>query len=176
MGRHRAIGTIFQEGANRRDLVQSMKDIAAARNVRHGQLLAGTEGGAEIGDGGPGIEAALLQLEQADGPRVGIAMVLEAEQKAVGRSDVGTYQHGLAILEDLIETGDADVSQILASVIGACLVDSSTHDVVHRAERQVHAKKIAAKLGDAAIGTVADERQTKGGLPHAVCGDRMVYL
>src|SRR5262249_14372456 len=43
MGRDRIVGTIFQVGDDRGNVVQGMKDVAAARNVRQGQLLAGAD-------------------------------------------------------------------------------------------------------------------------------------
>jgi len=174
MDRDRVVSTVFQVGDDRYDLVEGMKDIAATRDAGHGQFLARADAGAEIGDGGLGSKAALLQLEQADGPGVGIAVVFAAEQKAVGGSDVGAHQHGLAILEDLIETGDGDVAQIVAEVLGARLVDGITQDVVHRADRHVHAEKITAKFVDAAIGTVADHGPTEGDLPQPTLGDGQV--
>jgi hypothetical protein len=63
-------------------------------------------------------------------------VVFAAEQKAVGRSAVGAYQHGLAIVEDFIQTGDDDRRQILAEVIGTRLGDGIAHDVVHRADER----------------------------------------
>src|SRR5437879_12943737 len=117
------VSTVFQVADNRYDLVEGMKDIAATRDAGHGQFLARADAGAEIGDGGVGSKAALLQLEQADGPGGGIAVVFAAEQKAVGGSDVGAHQHGLAVLEALIETSDVDVAQILAADKGARLAD-----------------------------------------------------
>src|SRR5207245_8577919 len=103
MDRDRVVSTIFQVSDDRYDLVEGMKDIAATRDAGHGQFLACADAAAEIGDGGVGSKAALLQLEQAVGPGVGIAVLFAVEEKEVGGSDVGAHQHGLAILEDLIE-------------------------------------------------------------------------
>jgi hypothetical protein len=50
MGRERVVSTVFQIGDERREFVQGRKDIPAARDRRQGQLLAGADGGAEIGD------------------------------------------------------------------------------------------------------------------------------
>ena len=44
--------------------------------------------------------------------------------------DIGADQNGLAVLEDFVEAGDADVGQILREVVRTCLVDGVMHDVV----------------------------------------------
>ena len=89
-------------------------------------------------------------------------MVFEAEQTAVGGSDVGRHQHGLAVLEDLIETGEVNIAEIVAEVLGAGLVHGVAQDVMHRADRHVHGQEVAAKFADAAIGTVTDQGQSAG--------------
>jgi hypothetical protein len=134
--------------------------------------MASADAGAEIGDGGTGCKTTLLQLEQADGPGVGVAVFFQAEQTAVAGSNIGAHQHGSAALEDFIKGGHVDVGQMVLEVIGAGLVDGSVHDVVHRAHRQVHAQEIAAKFDDATIGTVADQGQAQGGLPQPRFGHR----
>src|SRR5258708_39301061 len=90
-----------------------MKDVAAARAVWHGQSLPGTDAVGEVGDSGIGSEATVGQLEQADAPGLGIAVIFAAEQKAEGGSDIGAHQHGAAVLEDLIESGETHVGEIL---------------------------------------------------------------
>jgi hypothetical protein len=80
----------------------------------------------------------------------------------------------LAVLKDLVETGDADVGEILRAVVRTCLVDGVVDDVVDRADRQVDVEEIATKLLNAAIGTVADEGQAEDGLPEPIFGHRNV--
>ena len=84
--------------------------------------------------------------------------------------DIGADQNGLAVLEDLVEAGDADVGEILLEVVGTRLVDGVMHDVVHRAGRHVEAEDVAIKFVNAAIRTVADEGQTEGGLLEPILG------
>src|SRR6202040_2539742 len=76
----------------------------------------------------------------------------------------------LAVLENLVEAGDADVGEVLTEVVGARLVDGVADDVVDRADGHVDTEKIAAKFVDAAIGTVADESQAEGGLLEPILG------
>ena len=85
--------------------------------------------------------------------------------------DVSADENGLAILKNLVKARDADVGEILRAVVGACLVDGVMNDVMHGADRQVDAEEIAAKFVNAAIGTVADQGQTEGGLLEPILGD-----
>ena len=59
-------------------------------------------------------------------------------------------------------------------VVGTCLVDGVVNDVMHGANRHVDAEEIAAKFVNAAIGTVAEERQGEGGLLEPMLGDRQL--
>ena len=85
--------------------------------------------------------------------------------------EVGADQNGLTLLEDFVETGDADVGEILGTVMRTRLVDGVMHDVVHGARGHVDVEKIAIELVNAAIGTVADEGQTESGLLEPILGD-----
>ena len=105
-----------------------------------------------IGAGGVGSEAAVLQFEQADGPGVTVALLFGTKQKAVGGRAVGADEDGLLILEDFVETAEANVGEILTEVVRPCFTDGILQDVVHGADRQVDAEEVAAKLVDATIG------------------------
>ena len=99
-------------------------------------------------------------------------MVFEAEQKAVGGSDIGAHQHGPAVLEDFIQRSDIDVPQRGPQVVGTGLGHGILEDVVNRADGHGDIDKIAEKFLDATHGTVADERQAQGCLPQPRFGDR----
>ena len=101
MGREGVIRAVVEEDRDGGEVGQDMEEIAAARNAGQGQLLARAKARAEVGDGGFGGEAARLQFEQANAPGVGVAMLLLAEQEAVGRTDMGARQDGFAVLENL---------------------------------------------------------------------------
>ena len=60
-----------------------------------------------VGDGGIGIEALIDQLQQAHAPGVGVAMVLQAKQVAIGRRGIDAHEHRLTGLEDLVVGADA---------------------------------------------------------------------
>ena len=75
-----------------------------------GLRLTGAKTRACIGDGPLGLEALIHQIEQADAPGVGIAMVLQTQQKAIGRVGVDTHEHRLLGLENLVEGSIADAS------------------------------------------------------------------
>ena len=74
-------------------------------------------------------------------------------------------------MENFVEAGDVHVGEILTEVMGACLVDGAVHDVVHGADGQIDAEKIAAKFVDAAIGAVADQGQAEGDLLEPIFAD-----
>jgi hypothetical protein len=78
-----------------------------------------------------------VRFEQADRPGLGITLRFATEEKAVGGSDIGTYQDGLAILEDLIQSGDRDRGKILAEVMGARRGDGLADDVVPLASKPI---------------------------------------
>ena len=86
--------------------------------------------------------------------------------------DVGADENGLALLEDFVETGDGNVAEMVAEVIGTCLGDGILHDVVDRADRHVDAEEVAVEFVDAAIGTVADQGQAQSGLLEPILGNR----
>src|SRR5260370_28447981 len=88
--------------------------------------------------------------------------------------NVGADKNGLAMLEDFVEAGDADVGEILVLVMQSRLVNGVVNDVGNRADRHVDAEEIAAKFVDTAIGTVADEGQAEGGLPEPIFGHRQM--
>ena len=136
-----------------------MKDIAAARNFRHGQGLSGPQSAARVGDGGLGVEALVLQFQQAEAPGVAVAMFLQAQQVAVGGIDVGPDQHRPPALEDLVVGADADAGQVLLPVVRAGLRHGPLKDVVDLADRDRIVQQVAAELADPADGTVADQRQ-----------------
>src|SRR5258708_13101339 len=123
-----------------------MKNIAATGRLGHGPFLAGAKAGAEIGDRSLGSETAILTFEQAEGPGVGVALVFDAQQKAVGGPDVGANQNGSALLEDFVEAGDVHVGEILTAVVGTCLIDGVEDDVMHGANRHVNPDEPPPKL------------------------------
>ena len=60
--RERVVGPILQRRQQSGDLLQHVKDVAAAWHLGQSQLLTGPQARAEIGDGGPGGPTAVLQL------------------------------------------------------------------------------------------------------------------
>ena len=101
--------------------MQGMEDIAPAGHAWQGNFLTSAQGRAEVGDGGVRLEATVGRFEQTHGPGIAVAGDFAAEEKAVGGTDVGPYEHRLVLLKDLIEAGDGDGGKILPSVIGHCL-------------------------------------------------------
>ena len=83
-----------------------MEHIALAGDIRQGLSLTGAETAAGVGDGCLGIEALIHQLQQADAPGVGIAMLLQTQQIAIGRGGIDTHEHRLAGLENLVVGSD----------------------------------------------------------------------
>src|SRR3954467_13225409 len=108
-----AIGTIRQIADDLLEVTEDVEDVAPAGDPGQGQGLTGTEAAAGVGDGGVGIEALVDQLEQAHTPGGGVAMVLRAEQVAIGRGRVDTDEHRVAGLEDFVVSPDADASQVV---------------------------------------------------------------
>jgi hypothetical protein len=78
-----------------------------------------------------------------------------------GAGPIGTDQHGLAGLEDLVVGADADGSAILLVVEAACRGDGLMQDVGERSQRQRIIEEVAEQFLDAAERTVAEERKTE---------------
>jgi hypothetical protein len=118
------------------------------------------------------MEAALGQFQQSHAPGVGIAMFLGAEQVAVGAGDIGTDEHGLAGLENLVVGTDADGSEILLVVEAACRGDGLVQDVVDRSQGERIIEEVAEQFLDATERAVANEGKTEDELTEPGFGDR----
>src|SRR5271157_4530096 len=68
---------VLQVTGQRPNVVQRMKNITAAGNLRQSLLVPGAEPRAEIGDGGLGSEASVDQFQQPDAPGIGVAMLFQ---------------------------------------------------------------------------------------------------
>ena len=91
-------------------------------------------------------------------------MVFEAEQAALGRSNIGGDENGLAGLEDLSQRGDTDRLEILLNVEAACWGDRIMEDVVDAAQGEGMVEEVAEQFLNAAKGAVADEGEAKNEL------------
>jgi hypothetical protein len=136
-----------------------MKDIATAWDLGQGLLRPGAEPRAEIGEGRLGGETAVDQLEQAHAPGLGVAMVLLAQQVALGGRGVDADEDGATRLEDLVLGPDADPGQVLALVDRAGDGDGLRDEVVDGPHGEVGIEEVAQQFGDAAERAVADEDQ-----------------
>src|SRR5262249_27123093 len=110
------VGAVLEVADQGGRLLQGMENVATTGNVGQRLRLTGPQPTGEIGDGTVGAEAPLLQLQQTHAPGSSVAVILGAEQVAVGRSDVGPDQHGAACLEDLVVGTDADTGEVLLVV------------------------------------------------------------
>jgi hypothetical protein len=102
------ISTIFQERNRLHQVLQGMKHIAATANAGQGQFLTGTQTAAKVSDGSLRCKTPVLQFEQTDRPGFGVAVLLHAQQVAIGRGDVGPDEYRLAALKDFVVGTDAD--------------------------------------------------------------------
>jgi hypothetical protein len=148
-----------------------MEDVATTGDLRQGLSLAGPQPTGEIGDGAVGAEAAVSQLQQTHAPGQGVAVLLESEQVAVGRGDVGPDQDGAAGLEGLVVGADADTGEVLLAVDLACGSDSLMQDVMDSADRQGMVEEILQQLTDTTDGAVADEGEAEDQLTKPGLGD-----
>jgi len=129
------VGAVLQKRDQRLHEVQGMKDITAAGGSRHGQGLSGPQAAPRVGNRRLGMEASILKFQQADAPRLGVAMLFQVQQIAIGGPHVGPDQHGLPALENLVVGADADARKVLLTVVRAGLLDRALQDVVDLADR-----------------------------------------
>ena len=78
------VSPVLQVTGQRPDVVQRMKNITAAGNLRQGLLVPGAEPRGEIGDSGLGSEASVDQFQQPDAPGIGVALLFRTQQEAEG--------------------------------------------------------------------------------------------
>ena len=97
-------------------LVLDVEDVTRAGHAGQRHLLAGTQGLAAVRNGRLGGKTLVGQLQQTHAPGVGIAMLLGAEQVAVGGLGVAAGQDRHVGLEDLVVGADADGGEILLVV------------------------------------------------------------
>ena len=114
------------------------------------ESLAGTEPAAGVGDGGLGIEALVDQLQEAHAPGYGVAMVLQAEQVAIGRGGIDADEHWVDGLKDLVVGPDANGGQVVTSADGPSRFDGAVHDVVHGTQGDRIVEEVAKQLDHAA--------------------------
>ena len=135
-----------------------MKDIAPAGRVGKGQVAARAQSGAEIGDEGLGVEAALVEFEEPDAPGDAVTLAFLTEQEAVGGSGIDADEDGLLSLKDFIDQADLDGVQDVRLIDGASVDHGFANDVVDGAERNVAAQAIVEVMDDAAVATAAIEQ------------------
>jgi len=73
------IGPVVQESDQLTHVTQGVKDVAAAGRLGPCLRLTGTQATPGIGDGRVGSKTVILQLQQPDGPGVGVAVLFGAE-------------------------------------------------------------------------------------------------
>ena len=153
------VGTVVQEGDDGSQLVQDVEDVAAPGDVGQGQRLPGLETAAGVTDDGLRREAVRLQLQQADAPGDGVALLLQAQQVAERGADIDADQHRLVRLEDLVVGADADGRQVVLLVEGLGPGHGGAGDTVQVAQRPRAVEQVAEQLVDAAVGAVAHQEQ-----------------
>jgi hypothetical protein len=158
----------------RGDLLQPVKDIAAARAVGEDLFVRRTQGWSGVGDRAFGVQATILQRQQAHPPGGGVAIVFEAQQEAIGGQRLNADQHGLTGLEDLSERSDLDAAQVDSLVMLPGARDRGVDDVEDRAQGDPDAEYITQEFGDAAHRTVADQHEGADQLPQELLGHGQV--
>src|SRR5271157_774322 len=141
----------------RPDVVQRMKNITAAGNLRQSLLVPGAEPRGEIGDGGLRSEAPVDQFQQPDAPGIGVAMLFRTQQEAEGGFGIDPHQDGIARLEDLIEEADEDGGEVVLLVDAPGMSNGAVHDVVHGPQGDPIIEEVAQQFDHAAGRTMADE-------------------
>jgi hypothetical protein len=102
-----------------------------------------------------------LQVEQPNAPGIGVAVLLQRKQIAVGGVDIGADQHGLTALKDFVVRAKADGGEVLAFVERPGMGHRALEDVMHRANRQWIVEKVAVQFRHAADRAVAFEGQAE---------------
>jgi hypothetical protein len=75
--------------------------------------------------------------------------------------DVGTDEDGLAVLEDLVVSSDANAGEVLLGVELARHLDGLLDDVVDGAQGDLDTEEVAQKFDDASERAVTDERESE---------------
>ena len=153
------VGPVFQERHQGPDGLQGVKDIAATRSFRHGQGLPGSQTAACVSNCRLGMEASLLEFQEAERPRVAVTLILPAQQVAESGIDVGPHQHRPPTLENLVMGADSYAGQVLLTVVGAGLFNRALQDVVNLADGDGIIEQVTKELTDSADGTVTDQGQ-----------------
>jgi hypothetical protein len=86
--------------------------------------------------------------------------------------DLGGDEHGLACLEDLVQSGESDSGKILLLVDGVGFGHGLMEDVVDGADGEGVVEQVVEDLPDASKGTVADQNQGEDELAQPRLGDR----
>ena len=151
------VSPVLQVTGQRPDIVQRMKNITAAGNLRQGLLVPGAEPRGEIGDGGLGSEASVDQFQQPDAPGISVAMLFRTQQEAEGRGGIDPHQDGIGRLEDLIEEADEDGGEVVLLVDSPGMSNGAVHDVVHGPQGDPVIEEVAQQFDHAAGRAMADE-------------------
>jgi hypothetical protein len=136
--------------------------------------LTGAEATAGVGDGGLRIEALVDQLQEAHTPGDGVAMVLQAEQVAIGRGRVDADEHRMVGLKELIVGPDANAGQVAPSADRPRRFDGAVDDVVDRTQGDLPVEEVAEQRDDGPVRTVANQHQSQDQLTQPGLGYRQV--
>src|SRR5215831_693170 len=98
-------------------------------------------------------------------------MLFKTKKVAISGTSVGTDQHRVAGLKDLVVNANRDAGQILAGVDLLRGGDGAVDDVVDRTQRDWVVEEVGKQLDDAAKGTVADEDQGQDQLANPGAAD-----
>jgi hypothetical protein len=168
------VGAILEVGDRLLQVVQEVEDIAAAGDRGQGQILAGAQAGAEIGDDGLGGEAAVGQLQEPHAPGLGVAMLLLAQEITEGGCGVDAHEDRPADLKDLIMEADPDAVQVIPVVDLPGRRDGGVDDVMDGPQGERDVEKVGQQLDHAAVRTATDQDQRQDQLSEPGLGDRQV--
>ena len=166
----RIVRPVFQKRHQQLDGLQSVKNVTATRNLWHGQGLPGPQAAARVGNRRLGLKAPILKFQQAKPPRVAVALVLQAQQIAVGGSDVGPNQHRPPTLKNLVVCADANRVQRLLLIVLAGLGHGTLKHLVNFADGNRIVEEVAAQFADPTDGTMTDQRQPEDELFDPILG------
>jgi hypothetical protein len=121
------------------ELLMDAEHIAMTRGIRSGELLAGAQTRACVGNRVIGLQSARLKVQQMDGPGVAIAMRFGGQQIAIGGGGVDAGEHGLRALKKLIVQSHPNGRQVNAVVDDAGALRRPLVDIVHGAQTDGHA-------------------------------------
>ena len=165
------VGPVLQVTDQRPDVVERMKNITAAGNLRQSLLVPGESPKAKsamVASGAkPRSTSSSSRMPQVSASRCSSGL---SKKQKVDLASTPTKTGSR--LEDLIEEADEDGGEVVLLVDSPGMSNGAVHDVVHGPQGDPIIEEVTQQFDDAAVGTMADQHQGQDQLPQPSLGDR----